>query len=177
MFLLTYSVNHLSMSFVLFIVRWVKRDSYLPVGSQNLKATTKVRKPRNSSLEWLCGQMEFKLALRQCWPVVIPFSTACRQPLCCQQGCLVILLAGLEKGPFAIACRFIRSFFTFHPPIGRYWVLVSNSIDWLLGAHGCLLLYARIVAWLHQPVRRRLPSSSFGYAFDLMFSSCYFTSL
>lgn len=23
--------------------RWVKRDSYLPVGSQNLKATTKVR--------------------------------------------------------------------------------------------------------------------------------------
>jgi len=24
--------------------RWVKRDSYLPVGSQNLKATTKVRK-------------------------------------------------------------------------------------------------------------------------------------
>ena len=31
------------MELKMFYYRWVKRDSYLPVGSQNLKATTKAK--------------------------------------------------------------------------------------------------------------------------------------
>lgn len=31
------------MNMYMYTYRWVKRDSYLPVGSQNLKATTKAK--------------------------------------------------------------------------------------------------------------------------------------
>ena len=34
---------HCSFSLLFYYYSWVKRDSYLPVGSQNLKATTKVQ--------------------------------------------------------------------------------------------------------------------------------------
>ena len=73
-----------------------------------------------------------KLALRQCCLVVIPVSTACRQPLSSQQGYLVMLLAGLKEGSFAIACRFnsLRSFFSpFHPSIGKYLDFGEHTSD------------------------------------------------
>lgn len=35
-------LNKLGIHFIYFYLRWVKRDSYLPVGSQGLKAVAKV---------------------------------------------------------------------------------------------------------------------------------------
>lgn len=39
---IVFYLSHVSSIMCYFSLRWVKRDSYLPVGSQNLKATTKV---------------------------------------------------------------------------------------------------------------------------------------